>query len=57
MTQDLVVTEANIGSPVLIGTVSFALALGTITTLHIVLGELAPKSIAIRKGSAHDLVG
>jgi Transposase IS66 family/Cyclin M transmembrane N-terminal domain len=40
---------ANIGSPVLIDTVSFALAFGTITTLHIVLGELAPKSIAIRK--------
>jgi CBS domain containing-hemolysin-like protein len=40
---------ANITSPVLIDTVSFALAFGTITTLHIVLGELAPKSIAIRK--------
>jgi CBS domain containing-hemolysin-like protein len=40
---------ANITSPVLIETVSFALALGTITILHIVLGELAPKSIAIRK--------
>ena len=40
---------ANITSPVLIETVSFALAFGTITTLHIVLGELAPKSIAIRK--------
>src|SRR5215831_647997 len=36
---------ANITSPVLIETVSFALAFGTITTLHIVLGELAPKSI------------
>jgi CBS domain containing-hemolysin-like protein len=34
---------------VLIETVSFALAFGTITILHIVLGELAPKSIAIRK--------
>jgi CBS domain containing-hemolysin-like protein len=40
---------ANITSPVLIETVSFALAFGTITILHIVLGELAPKSIAIRK--------
>src|ERR1700757_4295055 len=40
---------ANITSPVLIETVSFALAFGAITTLHIVLGELAPKSIAIRK--------
>jgi CBS domain containing-hemolysin-like protein len=36
---------ANITSPVLIDTVSFALAFGIITTLHIVLGELAPKSI------------
>jgi CBS domain containing-hemolysin-like protein len=40
---------ANVTSPVLIETVSFVLAFGTITTLHIVLGELAPKSIAIRK--------
>ncbi|HET9377686.1 MAG TPA: CNNM domain-containing protein [Chthoniobacterales bacterium] len=40
---------ANITSPVLIETVSFSLAFGTITILHIVLGELAPKSIAIRK--------
>jgi len=40
---------ANITSPVLIQTVAFALAFGTITILHIVLGELAPKSIAIRK--------
>ena len=39
---------ANITSHVLIETLSFALAFGTITTLHIVLGELAPKSIAIR---------
>jgi CBS domain containing-hemolysin-like protein len=40
---------ANITSPVLIQTVPFALAFGTITILHIVLGELAPKSVAIRK--------
>jgi CBS domain containing-hemolysin-like protein len=40
---------ANITSPVLIETVAFALAFATITILHIVLGELAPKSIAIRK--------
>ena len=40
---------ANITSRVLIETVSFALAFGTITILHIVLGELAPKSLAIRK--------
>jgi CBS domain containing-hemolysin-like protein len=40
---------ANITSPVLIKTISFGLAFGIITILHIVLGELAPKSIAIRK--------
>ena len=40
---------ANITSPVLIETFAFALAFGTITILHIVFGELAPKSIAIRK--------
>jgi CBS domain containing-hemolysin-like protein len=40
---------AGITSPVLIETIAFALAFGTITILHIVLGELAPKSIAIRK--------
>jgi CBS domain containing-hemolysin-like protein len=39
---------ANVTSPVLIETVAFALAFSTITILHIVLGELAPKSIAIR---------
>ena len=40
---------ANVTSPVLIETVAFALAFSTITILHIVLGELAPKSIAIRR--------
>jgi magnesium and cobalt exporter, CNNM family len=40
---------ANINSPLLIEPVSFALAFSTITILHIVLGELAPKSFAIRK--------
>jgi len=39
---------ANVTSPMLIETVAFALAFATITILHIVLGELAPKSIAIR---------
>ena len=33
----------------IIESVSFALAFSTITILHIVLGELAPKSLAIRK--------
>jgi CBS domain containing-hemolysin-like protein len=40
---------AGINSPVVIETVCFAVAFSTITILHIVLGELAPKSIAIRK--------
>jgi CBS domain containing-hemolysin-like protein len=40
---------AGITSPMLIQSASFALAFSTITILHIVLGELAPKSLAIRK--------
>jgi Cyclin M transmembrane N-terminal domain len=40
---------ANITSPALIETIAFALAFAAITILHIVLGELAPKSLAIRK--------
>ena len=39
----------GITSPVLIETVSFVLAFSTITILPIVLGELAPKSLALRK--------
>ncbi|MEN8906506.1 MAG: hemolysin family protein [Clostridiales bacterium] len=40
----------NIGfSEIIIHTISFALAFSIITMLHIVLGELAPKSIAIQK--------
>jgi CBS domain containing-hemolysin-like protein len=46
---------ANITSPVVLDTVSFALAFGAITTLHIVLGELPPKSIAICKALATTL--
>jgi len=33
----------------IVGTVSFFIAFGVITFLHIVLGELAPKSLAIRR--------
>jgi len=40
---------AGINSPGIITTVSFVLAFSLITFLHIVLGELAPKSLAIRK--------
>lgn len=39
----------NIHSPVVITSVSFALAFSVITFLHIVLGEQAPKILAIRK--------
>ncbi len=39
----------NVSSPVVIHGVSFALAFAAITILHIVLGELAPKSLAIRQ--------
>lgn len=42
-------TKAGIESPAVIHGTAFALAFGTISYLHIVLGELAPKSIAIRK--------
>ena len=40
---------AGLGSPGLVTTVSFILAFSLITFLHIVLGELAPKAVAIRK--------
>jgi len=39
----------GITSPVVIQSVSFALAFSAITTLHITLGEQAPKILAIRK--------
>ncbi len=42
-------------SPALLHTVSLAVAFTTITVLHIVLGELAPKSLAIRKPEATSL--
>jgi len=35
--------------PVAVHTIAFVLAFGLITVLHIVLGELAPKSLAIQK--------
>ena len=40
---------AGIDNPALVTTVSFILAFSLITFLHIVLGELAPKALAIRK--------
>ncbi|MGE5704851.1 MAG: hemolysin family protein [Clostridia bacterium] len=39
----------------LISTISFAIGFGFITFLHIVLGELAPKSIAIQKAESTSL--
>ncbi len=42
-------TLLNIQSPAVITPVSFALAFSAITFLHIVLGEQAPKILAIRK--------
>ena len=41
-------TRLHIAAPAVIQTVSFVLAFTLITVLHIVLGELAPKSLAIR---------
>lgn len=40
---------AGVQSEAVISTSSFVIAFGIITFLHIVLGELAPKSLAIRK--------
>lgn len=39
----------GVSNPTLISTLSFALGFGIITFLHIVLGELAPKSLAIQR--------
>ena len=39
----------GIASPAIVHTVAFAIAFGIITFLHIVIGELAPKSLAIQK--------
>lgn len=45
----------GVGSTTVIHAFSFTLAFGLITFLHIVLGELAPKSLAIRKSLATTL--
>lgn len=39
----------GLGSPAVVHTIAFAIAFATITFLHIVLGELAPKSLAIQR--------
>lgn len=46
---------AGVNSPTLVEGVSFVIAFSIITFLHIVLGELAPKSLAIRKSVATTL--
>lgn len=45
-------TEFGITQPALVATISFTIAFSIITFLHIVLGELAPKSLAIRRPQA-----
>lgn len=42
-------SSAGISNPALVATISFSVAFAFITFLHIVLGELAPKSLAIQK--------
>lgn len=42
----------GIGSPELIHTISFVAAFSVISFMHIVLGELAPKSLAIREAES-----
>jgi len=45
----------GIANPTVVHTISFAIAFTIITILHIVFGELAPKSLAIRKSSGVSL--
>jgi CBS domain containing-hemolysin-like protein len=47
---------AGITQPALVSAVSFGVAFGIITFLHIVLGELAPKSLAIQRAQGTALV-
>lgn len=42
-------TKWGLGSPALVTSVSFIVAFSLITFLHVVFGELAPKSLAIQK--------
>ncbi len=46
---------AGLSSPAVIHPISFAIAFTIITVLHIVFGELAPKSLAIRKAAGVSL--
>lgn len=47
--------EFGVSDPTLISTVSVALGFAIITFLHIVIGELAPKSLAIQKSETTSL--
>ncbi|MDD5200963.1 MAG: hemolysin family protein [Terrimicrobiaceae bacterium] len=47
--------ELGLSSPAFIHAVSFGIAFTSITILHIVFGELAPKSLAIRKSAGVSL--
>jgi CBS domain containing-hemolysin-like protein len=47
---------AGVTSPALVSTIAFAIAFGLITFFHIVLGELAPKSLAIQHARRISLV-
>jgi CBS domain containing-hemolysin-like protein len=44
-----VLTSVGLSNPTVVTTLSFAFGFGIITFLHIVLGELAPKSLAIQR--------
>jgi CBS domain containing-hemolysin-like protein len=45
----------GVTDPQVVQSISFAAALAFISFLHIVLGELAPKSVAIRRAEAFSL--
>jgi CBS domain containing-hemolysin-like protein len=50
-----VLGRLGVADPAMVSSVSFALAFGTITFLHIIFGELAPKSLAIQRSKAVSL--
>jgi CBS domain containing-hemolysin-like protein len=50
-----VLAFANITDPQVVHSIAFAFAFGLISFLHIVVGELAPKSIAIRRAETVSL--
>ncbi len=45
---EIPLAEFGVTSPAVIHSIAFAIAFGTITFLHVVVGELAPKTMAIR---------